>query len=283
MVKVLFTLTTKLLNKSAASRFFKHQLLLSNSTKRMATLSGIDQGKKAAAYQAVDQHVKSNMTVGVGSGSTIVFAVERLAELTKCGALTNVKYVPTSHQARQLILENELCLTSLEVTCELDVAIDGADEADPDLTLIKGGGGCLAQEKVVAENAKEFVVIADDRKKTNHLGTSFAYIPIEVLPLAYKPLMQSVERRFGGKVALRMAKAKAGPVVTDNSNLLLDWTFNLNELKSKFAIEDDKSLWKRVNIQLLTMAGVVDTGLFVGMAKIAYFGNAQGQIEKSSI
>lgn len=90
-------------------------------------------------------------------------------------------------------MENELCLTSLEVTCELDVAIDGADEADPDLTLIKGGGGCLAQEKVVAENAKEFVVIADDRKKTNHLGTSFAYIPIEVLPLAYKPLMQSVE------------------------------------------------------------------------------------------
>ena len=104
MVKVLFTLTTKLLNKSAASRFFKHQLLLSNSTKRMATLSGIDQGKKAAAYQAVDQHVKSNMTVGVGSGSTIVFAVERLAELTKSGALTNVKYVPTSHQVLFLTL-----------------------------------------------------------------------------------------------------------------------------------------------------------------------------------
>ena len=80
-----------------------------------------------------------------------------------------------------------------------------------------------------------------------------------------------------------MAKAKAGPVVTDNSNLLLDWTFNLNELKSKFAIEDDKSLWKMVNIQLLTMAGVVDTGLFVGMAKIAYFGNAQGQVEKSNL
>ena len=92
-----------------------------------------------------------------------------------------------------MILENELCLTSLEVTCELDVAIDGADEADADLTLIKGGGGCLAQEKVVAENAKQFVVIADNRKKSAHLGTSFTYIPIEVLPLAYKPLMRSVE------------------------------------------------------------------------------------------
>lgn len=98
-----------------------------------------------------------------------------------------------------MILENELCLTSLEVTFQLDVAIDGADEADADLTLIKGGGGCLAQEKVIAENAKEFVVIADDRKKTNHLGTSFAYIPIEVLPLAYKPLMLSVEVKIEKK------------------------------------------------------------------------------------
>ena len=71
--------------------------------------------------------------------------------------------------------------------------IKGADEADADLTLIKGGGGCLAQEKVVAENAKEFVVIADDRKKSSHLGTSFSYIPIEVLPLAYKPLQLSIE------------------------------------------------------------------------------------------
>ena len=80
-----------------------------------------------------------------------------------------------------------------------------------------------------------------------------------------------------------MAKAKAGPVVTDNGNLLLDWTFDLNELKSKFAMEADKSLWKMVNTRLLSKAGVVDTGLFVDMAKIAYFGNAQGQIEKSSI
>ena len=96
-------------------------------------------------------------------------------------------------QAKQLILENELCLTSLEETCQLDVAIDGADEADADLTLIKGGGGCLAQEKVVAENAKEFVVIADDRKQSTHLGTSFSYIPIEVLPLAYKPLQLTVQ------------------------------------------------------------------------------------------
>ena len=75
-----------------------------------------------------------------------------------------------------------------------------------------------------------------------------------------------------------MAKAKAGPVVTDNGNLLLDWTFDINELKTKFAMEEDKEVWKMVNGQLLSKAGVVDTGLFVEMAKIAYFGNAQGQI-----
>ena len=107
MVKVLFTLTTKLLIKSAVASRFSNQLLVSNSAKRMATLSGIDQGKKAAAYQAVDQHVKSNMSVGVGSGSTIVFAVERLAELTKSGALTNVKYVPTSHQVCKIKIVQE--------------------------------------------------------------------------------------------------------------------------------------------------------------------------------
>lgn len=98
-----------------------------------------------------------------------------------------------SRQARQLILNNQLTLTSLEAHPRLDVAIDGADEADQDLTLIKGGGGCLALEKVVAENASLFVVIADDRKKSNQLGTSWSYVPIEVLQEAYKPLSQTIE------------------------------------------------------------------------------------------
>ena len=89
-------------------------------------------------------------------------------------------------QAKQLILSNDLFLSSLESTPKLDVAIDGADEADIDLTLIKGGGGCLAQEKVVAFNSDLFVVIADDRKKSQCLGTTWKYIPVEVLPLAYR-------------------------------------------------------------------------------------------------
>lgn len=237
-------------------------------------------GKKAAAIKAIDSHVQSGNLVGIGSGSTIVYAVNRLAERIKDKTLQDIQCVPTSFQARQLILDNHLSLTSLEAHPRLDVAIDGADEADQDLTLIKGGGGCLALEKVVAENADLFVVIADDRKKSNRLGTAWNYVPIEVLQEAYKPLQKKIQEQLGGQVHLRMAKAKAGPVVTDNGNLLLDWSFDLSALRDKLKMSAaDKALWQTTNAVLLGMAGVVDTGLFVDMAKVAYFGDAQGGVE----
>lgn len=241
-------------------------------------MSDFEIGKKAAAERAIEDHVKSGDLVGIGSGSTIVYGVKRLADLVKNGALKDIKCVPTSFQAKQLILENNLTLTSLESDPRLNIAIDGADEADNDLTLIKGGGGCLAQEKVVAENADLFVVIADDRKKSTQLGTSWKYVPIEVLDLAYKPVQKNIEAQLGGQAVLRMAKAKAGPVVTDNGNLLLDWTFDLRELRQRLSVTPDQDLWKAVNATLLGMAGVVDTGLFVNMAKVAYFGNAEGNV-----
>jgi len=241
-------------------------------------MSDFEVGKKAAAIKAVENHIKSGDLVGIGSGSTIVYAVDRLAELVSEGTLANIKCVPTSFQARQLILDNKLTLTSLEANPRLAVAIDGADEADSDLTLIKGGGGCLAQEKVVAANADLFVVIADDRKRSEQLGNSWKYVPIEVLELAYKPLTATIESKFGGQVNLRMAKAKAGPVVTDNGNLLLDWTFNISELREKLGVTPDKDLWQAVNEQLCCLAGVVDTGLFVQMAKVCYFGDSQGNV-----
>lgn len=242
-------------------------------------MAGFEVGKKAAAIRAIDNHVSSGNLVGIGSGSTIVYAVDHLAQLVQKGTLTDIKCVPTSFQARQLILERGLYLTSLEANPQLDIAIDGADEADSELTLIKGGGGCLALEKLVAENAKSFVVIADDRKKSQHLGTSWKYVPIEVLQDAYRPLQINIEKHFGGKASLRMAKAKAGPVVTDNGNLLLDWSFDLEELKQRMSLGPDKAVWQVVNGRLLGMAGVVDTGLFVDMAKVAYFGDAQGEVQ----
>lgn len=198
-----------------------------------------------------------------------MYAVERLAERVRQEDL-KVLCIPTSFQARQLIIDHELTLSDLEITPELDVAVDGADEADGALTLIKGGGGCLLQEKVVAAAAKEFVVIADYRKKSSQLGEQWQRgVPIEVVGMAYKPVIASIHRQLGGKAVLRQAKAKAGPVVTDNGNLLLDWHF-----------EGPQKDWDKINTTLKMIPGVVETGLFVRMAKCAYFGMADGSVSE---
>ncbi len=154
--------------------------------------SSVEAAKELAARSAVRNHVSSGDVVGVGSGSTIVYAVKMLKELKEQEGLS-VKCIPTSFQARQLILESGLELVSLETHPECDVTIDGCDEADAQLTLIKGGGGCLAQEKVVAGFSKTFVVIADYRKRSKRLGTTWKYVPIEVLPLAYAPVKAKIE------------------------------------------------------------------------------------------
>ena len=197
-------------------------------------MSGIEASKKLAAETAVNNHVKDGDVVGIGSGSTIVYAVDRLADRVRQEGL-KVKCIPTSFQvrttvhdrfpdlqveyflrftfqARQLIQSNGLVLSSLESEPRCSVTIDGCDEADNELTCIKGGGGCLAQEKVKSEPrpfsrfAKSFiprqvvafysdffVVIADYRKNSDRLGKSWKYVPIEVLPLAYKPVQTQIE------------------------------------------------------------------------------------------
>lgn len=225
-----------------------------------------EEAKRLAGCAAVDNHVKNNQVLGIGSGSTIVHAVNRLAERVKNENL-QVSCVPTSFQARQLILQNGLTLTDLERHPELDVAIDGADEVDSDLNLIKGGGGCLAQEKIVAGCAKSFIVIADYRKDSKNFGEQWKKgVPIEVLPMAYVPVTQTIQKKFGGVAELRMAVSKAGPVVTDNGNFLLDWKFD--------RVHD----WSAVNTAIKMIPGVVDTGLFINMAERVYFGMEDGTV-----
>ncbi|KAM4808603.1 ribose-5-phosphate isomerase [Rhinophrynus dorsalis] len=226
----------------------------------------MEEAKRLAGYAAVDNHVKNNQALGIGSGSTIVYAVNRLAERVKQENL-NVVCVPTSFQARQLILQNGLTLTDLDRHPELDVAIDGADEVDSDLNLIKGGGGCLTQEKIVAGCAKTFIVIADYRKASKNFGEQWKKgIPIEVIPMAYVPVTKALQSRFGGIAELRMAINKAGPVVTDNGNFLLDWKFD--------KVQD----WKTLNTAITMIPGVVDTGLFIDMAERVYFGMEDGTV-----
>lgn len=135
----------------------------------MANKEGIENSKRYAAYLAVEDNVKSNMTIGVGSGSTIVYAVDKIAELYTSKKLQNITCVPTSFQSEQLILDKKLPLGDLKQNWQIDVAIDGADEVDTNLSCIKGGGACHLQEKMVAFNAKRFIVIADYTKQSKNL------------------------------------------------------------------------------------------------------------------
>lgn len=203
--------------------------------------------------------------MGIGSGSTVVYAVERLAQRVRDEKL-DVICIPTSFQARQLIVENGLVLSDLDRHPMIDVAIDGADEVDAGLNCIKGGGGCQTQEKIVASNATKFVIIADYRKDSKILGEQWKKgVPIEVIPMACVPVMKKIEK-LGGKPKLRMAIAKAGPVVSDNGGLIIDADFGL--------INDPIAL----DSQLRSLVGVVETGLFVKMACKAFFGNADGSV-----
>lgn len=206
------------------------------------------------------------MIIGVGSGSTVVYAVDRIVERVKSEGL-KLQCVPSSFQAEQLIADGKLALLQLSNTAQIDVCIDGADEVDADLNLIKGGGGCHVQEKVVASCAKQLVIIADYRKQASRLGTAWTKgVPVEVVPCALASVTAKLTR-MGAKVTLRMgAPAKAGPAVSDNGNLLMDAVFG--------PIADPAAL----HAQILQLPGVVDTGLFVRMACKAFFGQADGTV-----
>ncbi|XP_028391466.1 ribose-5-phosphate isomerase-like [Dendronephthya gigantea] len=223
----------------------------------------MEAAKKAAGYTAIDRHVKDNQVIGIGSGSTIVPAVQRLAERVKQENL-QVKCVPTSFQANQLIVENGLYLSDLSRNPKLDVAFDGADEVDESMNLIKGGGGCLTQEKIVASCAETFVVVADERKDSKQFGQQWKRgVPVEVIPMAYSPVMLAM-KGLGLTPVLRMAKEKAGPIVTDNRNFIIDFQFE--------KVEN----WEELNQILMMIPGVVETGLFINMASEVIFGKADG-------
>ena len=225
----------------------------------------IELAKKNAGYAAVDDFITDGMVVGIGSGSTVVFAVERLIQRVLQEKL-HVTCIPTSFQATQLIVEGGLPLGDLSRFPEIDVDIDGADEVDASLHLIKGGGGCHVQEKIIARNSKRMIVVADYRKDSQHLGEQWKKgIPVEVIPLAFVPLLQKFQT-MGGVPSLRMAKNKAGPVVSDNGNFIIDVDFGV--------IADPVSL----ATELKQLTGVVDTGLFINLAQKAYFGQADGTV-----
>lgn len=244
-------------------------MYLRNFIKTFSTMTSLEEAKKLAAVKAVDVYVKNNSAIGIGSGSTVVYAIERLAERVRKEQL-NVICVPTSFQAKQLLIQKGLNVSELEIHPKLDVCIDGADEVDSNLHLIKGGGGCLLQEKIVASCAKELIIIADYTKNSEQLGDKYKKgIPIEVVPFSYVPVKNKIEQLFGGELHLRMAVAKAGPVITDNGNFILDWKNFKQEVN-----------WDKINREIKLIPGVVETGLFIKMAKKAYFGLENGMVKE---
>jgi len=186
----------------------------------------VEAAKRAAAYAAVDAYVKPHhQVIGIGSGSTVPYVVERIFERSH-ELSPSCTFIPTSFQAKNLILERNMRLGDMDTVQELDVTIDGADEVDDGLNLIKGGGACHLREKVVAEASKEFVVVADYRKMSHVLGESWKKgVPVEAAPFAAQRIIKALERLGSTDVKLRMAVAKAGPVVTDNGNLCIDAIF----------------------------------------------------------
>ncbi len=209
-------------------------------------------GKAAAA------RVKSNSIVGLGTGSTTAYAIQYIGERLASGDLKNILGVPTSFQAEVLAKKYGIPLTTLDAIDHIDIAIDGADEVDPQKNLIKGGGAAHTREKVVDSLAAEFVVVVDSSKLVDQLGSTFL-LPVEVIPMAVTPVMRKLEE-LGGKTDLRMGVKKAGPVVTDQGNLVID---------VKFAhIEDPLTLESTIN----NIPGVLENGLFVGVADVILVG-----------
>jgi ribose 5-phosphate isomerase A len=210
-----------------------------------------DQMKQAVAAAATEQ-IQSGMIVGLGSGSTAALMIKALGAKLRSGELRDITGVTTSFQGEVLAAELGIPLQSLNAVDRIDLAIDGADEVDPSFQLIKGGGACHVQEKLVAVRATRFVVVVDASKLVDTLNLGFL-LPVEVLPGAWRQV-QGQLKEMGGEAALRMAVKKAGPVVTDQGNLVLDVTF-------AGGIADPERLEKAIN----NLPGVLENGLFVNL------------------
>ena len=210
------------------------------------------QMKQAVAEAAVAQ-IRDGMVVGLGSGSTAALMIQGLGARLAAGELHDIVGVTTSFQGEVLAAELGIPLRALNAIDRIDLAIDGADEVDPAFQLIKGGGACHVQEKLVADRAERFIVVVDSTKLVQRLNLDFL-LPVEVLPGAWVQV-QSRLKSMGGVAELRMATRKAGPVVTDQGNLVLDVRFEAG-------ISDPIALERDIN----NLPGVLENGLFVNLA-----------------
>jgi len=232
-----------------------------------------DELKKMVGYKSVDDYVKSGMVIGLGTGSTAYYAVERVGEKLKSGELENILAIPTSIRTKEQAEELGIPLVTLDTHSKLDVAIDGADEVDPDLNLVKGGGGALLREKQVEVCADKFIVIVDESKLCDGLGPGFP-IPVEITPFCHEHTMRVVAALpscEGCKPVLRMGSSTTNKpdgdeiAVTDNGNYIVDLHF-------EEPIKDPVKMASEIK----NVVGVVDHGLFCGMTTAVIIAGKDG-------
>lgn len=223
-----------------------------------------DAAKKAVGLKAAS-FVQDGMRVGLGTGSTTAHALEALGRRIREEGL-DIVGTPTSFAAEMLARQQRIPLVSLDEIDALDIALDGADEVDPDLNLIKGRGAAQTREKIVESIAAEFIVLVDASKMVERLGSKFP-VPVEILPMARTPVQRAL-RRLGGDPELRLGERKDGPVVTDQGFWILDCRFD--------RIDDPAGLDRAIKL----LPGVLDHGLFIGMATRILVGHDDGSVRE---
>jgi ribose 5-phosphate isomerase A len=227
--------------------------------------------KRLVGTQAVDTLVKSGMKLGLGTGSTAVHAVNRVGELLRGGTLQDILAVPTSFQTVVACQQAGISLTTLNdprVNGQLDLTIDGADEVDPQWNLIKGGGAAMLIEKVVAHASAQYCILVDSSKLTSRLGEK-APVPVEVVAEALVTSSRRLEA-LGGQVRLRMATKKAGPIISDHGNFVLDVSF--------------AEAFDPVSLEAVIMGipGVTANGIFTRSVNHLFVGHTDGRVEHKS-
>ena len=222
----------------------------------------IENQKKIAAEKAIER-VRSGMVVGLGTGSTVYYALLKIGDMVREGL--DIVGIPTSAGTEKIAIAQQIPLATLAMHPTIDLTIDGADEVDKNLNLIKGGGAALVREKIIANASKEILIVVDESKVSRVLGTTFP-LPVEIVRFGWEATQTEVNR-ICGRSTLRLTSAEDGnqhPLITDNGNYILDCHFD--------GIPDPEEIELRLN----NIPGVVENGIFVNRADKIIIGTSSG-------
>ncbi|MCK5087556.1 MAG: ribose 5-phosphate isomerase A [Melioribacteraceae bacterium] len=231
-----------------------------NTANNKSDLTHQESQKKAAAEKGVD-HIKSGMILGLGTGSTFVYALNKIARLINKGELKNIAGIPTSKKTEKLAIELGVPLTILSEQPKIDLTIDGADEVDNNLNLIKGGGGALLREKIIAQASDRNIIIVDESKLSENLGQKWA-VPVEIIPFAFE-----VENKFLQSIGAvtKLRREKNGEIyITDEGNYIIDANFGIIDNPTNLAV------------MLESRAGIVEHGLFIDTTALLIVSTVNG-------